>query len=121
MADRGYLHLLAHLTRPSTALALPTLRASLAHYLAALQPAPTPLAAASVSAPLFRAFAHARLAALCGACRDALHLRVRVHLSLHLRVRVCIGLFVRLAVCVHVCGRGEVTAAVVRRRCGGGF
>lgn len=75
MTDRGYLNLLTHLTRSSTTLPLPTLQASLAHYLANAQPSPTPLAASVASSPLFRHPTSSQLEALQTAFRHALHFR----------------------------------------------
>ncbi|KAL6301960.1 hypothetical protein BKA93DRAFT_827783 [Sparassis latifolia] len=76
MTDRGYVYLLNHLYRPTSTLPLATVQASLAHYLAHLQPTPTSLAGTLVGSPLFRPFAHAKLAALCAALRHALRIRV---------------------------------------------
>ena len=52
--DRGYYNLLGHLSKASTTLPLETLQASIAHYLAHVQPTPTPLVALVISSPLFQ-------------------------------------------------------------------
>ncbi|OBZ71176.1 hypothetical protein A0H81_08651 [Grifola frondosa] len=76
--DRGYINLLRHLHRPTSTLSLPTLQASIAHYLAHLEPSPTPLSAAVLSSPLFRAPTHARLDALATAFRHGAHIKVQL-------------------------------------------
>ncbi|TFK52398.1 hypothetical protein OE88DRAFT_1657649 [Heliocybe sulcata] len=73
LPDRGYTNLLSHLHRSSTSLSLDALRGSIAHYLANVQPSPTPLAASVISSPLFRPFSHAKLVALSTAFRHAVH------------------------------------------------
>ncbi|GJE98287.1 hypothetical protein PsYK624_145130 [Phanerochaete sordida] len=75
-ADRGYLNLVAHLSRPSTSLPLTTVLGSVAHHLARAAPSATPLAASVVSSALFRAHAHADLDGLLTACRHAVHLKL---------------------------------------------
>ncbi|OCH85759.1 hypothetical protein OBBRIDRAFT_762524 [Obba rivulosa] len=76
--DRGYFYLLSHLHRPATTLPLNTLQASIAHYLAHLQPSPTSLAGTLVSSPLFRVLLYPRLDTLCTALRHALHIKAKL-------------------------------------------
>lgn len=78
MSDRGYINLLSHLNRITTTLSLPTIQASIAHYLAHIQPSPTPLAATVISSPLFRTFSHPKLESLSTAFRHAVHLKVKL-------------------------------------------
>ena len=78
MTDRGYLNLLSHLNRPQTTLPLATIQASIAHYLAHIQPSATPLAATIVSSPFFRSANHAKLSALLTAFRHAVHFKIKV-------------------------------------------
>lgn len=78
MADRGYFALLSHLYRPSSTLPLPTVQASIAHYLARLPQPPTALSAAVTSSPLFQRFSYAKLEALCTAHRHAVQLKVKL-------------------------------------------
>lgn len=52
--DRGYYNLLGHLSRPTTVLPLQTIQASISHYLANVQPTPTPFVALVISSPLFQ-------------------------------------------------------------------
>lgn len=75
LPDRGYTNLLNHLHRASTSLSLEALQASIAHYLANVEPSPTPLAASVISSPLFRPFSHAKLLALSTAFRHAVHFK----------------------------------------------
>ncbi|EIN12584.1 hypothetical protein PUNSTDRAFT_60653 [Punctularia strigosozonata HHB-11173 SS5] len=75
--DRNYRNLLAHLHDPSTKLALPAIQAAVAHYIASLEPAPTPLAAIVVSSPYFRACEQTQLDALSTAFRHAVHLKYK--------------------------------------------
>ncbi|EIW81326.1 hypothetical protein CONPUDRAFT_144146 [Coniophora puteana RWD-64-598 SS2] len=76
--ERGYVVLLTYLNRPSSNTPpLPTIQGLAAHYLAHLQPSPTPLAAALVSSALFRPFSHAKLTALTTALRHAVHLKFK--------------------------------------------
>ncbi|KAJ7729657.1 hypothetical protein DFH07DRAFT_756735 [Mycena maculata] len=79
MSNPGYTNLLAHLHNPSTSLPLPTIQSAIAHHLAKLLPLPTPLAATTVSSPLFSAhpFSHPRLQTLFTAFRHATHLKHR--------------------------------------------
>ncbi|KAI0086488.1 hypothetical protein BDY19DRAFT_960151, partial [Irpex rosettiformis] len=77
MTDRGYLNLLSHLTRPTTNLPLQTIQGSIAHYLAHVQPSPTPLAATIVSSPFFRNALYERLDGLSAAFRHAIHVKVK--------------------------------------------
>ncbi|KAI0631994.1 hypothetical protein C8Q77DRAFT_1210348 [Trametes polyzona] len=97
MSDRGYVNLIRHLARPASTLPLETLQASIAHYLARppvpLPGSPTPLAAAALSSPLFRPYAHRTLSALALAFRHAVHLRVGV--LKELAERAPAGLFAR--------------------------
>ncbi|CDO71678.1 hypothetical protein BN946_scf184915.g22, partial [Trametes cinnabarina] len=80
MSDRGYINLIRHLIRPASPLSLDTLQASIAYYLARppipVPGTPTHLVAAALNSPLFRPFAHPKLAALALAFRHAYHLRV---------------------------------------------
>ncbi|EPS96517.1 hypothetical protein FOMPIDRAFT_1062184 [Fomitopsis schrenkii] len=78
MADRGYFALLSHLYRPSGALTLPTVQASIVHYLARLPQPPTALSASVLSSPLFQRFSYAKLEALCTAHRHAVQLKVKL-------------------------------------------
>lgn len=78
MSGRGYFNLLNHLARPATALPLKTLQASIAHYLAYVQPSPTPLAGSVVSSPHFRSLSHAKLDALQTAFRHAVHFKIKL-------------------------------------------
>jgi hypothetical protein len=73
--DRGYTNLLFHLNRPSTALPLQTLTASLSHYLSSL-PSPTPLTAILITSSFFTPpRSHTELSALSTAFRHAVHLK----------------------------------------------
>ncbi len=78
MSDRGYFNLLSHLTRSSTSLSLSTFQASIAHYLAHVQPSSTPLAASVVSSPYFRPISYVKLEAISTAFRHAVHLKVKL-------------------------------------------
>ncbi|KAK7690115.1 hypothetical protein QCA50_006763 [Cerrena zonata] len=91
--DRGYYNLLGHLSRPSTTLPLETLQASIAHYLAHVQPTPTPFVALVISSPLFQqslststststssGTSYTTLQALSTAFRHAIHLKLN-HLT----------------------------------------
>lgn len=79
MTDRGYLNLLSHLSRPQTTLPFKTIQASIAHYLAHVQPSPTPLAATVVSSPFFqKSPTHAKLDGLVTAFRHAVHIKVKL-------------------------------------------
>ena len=78
MADRGYFALLSHLYRPSGALTLPTVQASITHYLARIPQPPTALSASAISSPLFQRFSYAKLEALCIAFRHAVQLKVKL-------------------------------------------
>lgn len=78
MADRGYTNLLSHLNRFTTTLALTTIHASIAHYLAHIQPSATPLAGIVVSSPLFSTVTFSILDGLTVAFRHAVHIKVRL-------------------------------------------
>ncbi|KAF7796270.1 hypothetical protein EIP86_007445 [Pleurotus ostreatoroseus] len=78
MSDRGYFNLLNHLARPATALPPKTLQASIAHYLAYVQPSPTPLAGSVVSSLHFRSSSHPKLDALQTAFRHAVHFKIKL-------------------------------------------
>jgi hypothetical protein len=78
MSDRGYSNLLNHLNRSSTAIPIQTIQASVAYYLANVQPSPTPLAATVIGSPLFRPFSNAKLVAASTAFRHALHVKVKL-------------------------------------------
>ncbi|KAI0260204.1 hypothetical protein BC834DRAFT_973591 [Gloeopeniophorella convolvens] len=74
--SREYTILLSHLHKPTSTLPLLTLQSLIAHFLAQT-PTPTPLTATVISSPLFRPFAHAKLAALITAFRHSVHLRLK--------------------------------------------
>lgn len=88
--DRGYYNLLGHLSRPSTTLSLETFQASIAHYLAHVQPTPTPFVALVISSPLFQhslsssaqsgSASYATLQSLSTSFRHAIHLKLN-HLT----------------------------------------
>ena len=78
MADRGYFALLSYLYRPSGALTLPTVQASIAHYLARYPQPPTALSASVIGSPLFQRFSHVKLEALSTAFRHAVQLKVKL-------------------------------------------
>ncbi|KAL4244684.1 hypothetical protein ABKN59_010246 [Abortiporus biennis] len=78
MTDRGYTSLLSHLNKSSTNLPLATFQVSVAHYLAHIQPTPTPFAATVISSPYFRSFNHPKLEALSTAFRHALHFKIKL-------------------------------------------
>ncbi|KAI0345822.1 hypothetical protein BDW22DRAFT_1353428 [Trametopsis cervina] len=78
MTDRGYLNLLSHLARSSTTLPLSTIQGSVAHYLAHINPSPTPLAATVVGSPFFRRASHIKLDGLATAFRHGVHLKMKV-------------------------------------------
>lgn len=96
MSERGYVNLVRHLARPTSSLPLPTLQASIAHYLAhgtPLQPSPTALAAAALSSPLFLPPALPALSALSSALRHAVHLRVALLVETQKQASVLSGVF----------------------------
>jgi hypothetical protein len=69
----SYTILLSHLNRPSSSLPIPSISASLAHFLASLLP--TPLTAITVSSPLFNSpLSHVKLSVLFTTFRHAVHL-----------------------------------------------
>ncbi|KAI0304338.1 hypothetical protein B0F90DRAFT_1815685 [Multifurca ochricompacta] len=74
--SREYTILLSHLHKPSSSLPLTTHQSLISHFLAQT-PTPTQLTATVISSPLFRPFAHAKLAALLTAFRHAVHLRLK--------------------------------------------
>ena len=78
MSDRGYFVLLTHLTRGTNTLPLQTIQASVAHYLAHVQPSPTPLAASVVSSPFFRPISYPKLETLETAFRHAVHIKIKL-------------------------------------------
>lgn len=77
MADRAYSNLLTHLHKHESNLSLQTISASVSHYLASLQPSPTPLAAALISSPLFTSsgLSHKKLDTLSTSLRAAVHFK----------------------------------------------
>jgi hypothetical protein len=77
LSSSSYTALLSQLHRP-TSTSLQTLQALVAHHLAQLAPSPTPLAAAVVSSPRFRPFSFAKLDALSGAFRHAVHAKIQL-------------------------------------------
>ncbi|KAH7885077.1 hypothetical protein F5I97DRAFT_1928494 [Phlebopus sp. FC_14] len=77
--EREYSVLLSYLhRRANTVPPLQTLQGLIAHCLARLSPAPTPLAATVVSSPLFRPFSLAKLDALSTSFRHAVHAKLQV-------------------------------------------
>lgn len=76
--DRAYLNLAAHLNTAKASLPLTTIHASIAHYLAHVQPSPTPLAALVVSSPLFTSLSFPALDGLLTAFRHAVHIKIKI-------------------------------------------
>ncbi|OJA18468.1 hypothetical protein AZE42_04976 [Rhizopogon vesiculosus] len=78
--DRVYTLLLSSLgtRRPeSTKTPLPTIQALIVHYLANINPSPTPLAATIVSSPIFHPFLHSELELLSTSFRRAVHSKLQ--------------------------------------------
>lgn len=78
--DRGYTLLLSSLgTRKpeSNKTPLPTIQALIIHYLANINPSPTPLAATIVSSPIFHPFSHSELQLLSTSFRHAVHSKLQ--------------------------------------------
>jgi len=78
--DRGYTLLLSSLgTRKpnSTKTPLSTIQALIVHYLANINPSPTPLAATIVSSPIFHQFLHSELELLSTSFRHAVHSKLQ--------------------------------------------
>lgn len=75
--DRAYLNLVAHLNTTKASLPLTTIHASIAHYLAHVQPSPTPLAALVVSSPLLASLSFPTLDGLLTAFRHAVHIKIK--------------------------------------------
>lgn len=78
MADRGYINLLSHLNRAAATLPLETIQASIAHYLAHVQPLPTAFTAIVISSQLFRALSLPKLEALSTAFRHGVHFKFKL-------------------------------------------
>ena len=78
MMDHGYLNLVAHLSTTKSSLPLTTIHASIAHYLAHVQPSPTQLAASVVSSPLSSPLVFPILDGLLAAFRHAVYLKIKV-------------------------------------------
>lgn len=77
MTDRGYINLLSHLNRPTTTAAFETIQASIAHYLANVQPLPTAFTAILISSQLFRVITLTKLQSLSTAFRHGVHIKVK--------------------------------------------
>ena len=73
--DQAYTTLLNHLHRPESTLSLPTVQASISHYLAQPAPHPTQFTATVISSPFFRVLSHPKLQTLSTAFRQATHLK----------------------------------------------
>ncbi|KAJ3529486.1 hypothetical protein NM688_g7849 [Phlebia brevispora] len=121
MSDRGYFNLLAHLTRSTTSLPLSTAQAAVTHYLAHVQPTPTPLAASVISSAYFRSTSYAKLDALQTAFRHAVHLKVKL-LKDEKRGLFTLGLSARTATWIYEVLKGlEGGAALLRFGCASGL
>ncbi|KAJ8463554.1 hypothetical protein ONZ45_g17536 [Pleurotus djamor] len=76
--DRGYTNFLTHLHIENSSVSLPTIQATLSHYLANASPLPTPLAGTVVSSPLFLALSYPKLQTLSAAFRYAFHAKYKL-------------------------------------------
>ncbi|THH31473.1 hypothetical protein EUX98_g2725 [Antrodiella citrinella] len=78
MTDRGYINLLSHLNQTTTTLPISTIQASVAHYLAHVQPLPTAFTAIVISSQLLRALTLPKLEFLSTSFRHAVHFKLQL-------------------------------------------
>lgn len=114
--------MLSHLHRPASSLPINAVTGSLAHYLAKLQPSPTPLAATAISSPFFLPLSHVKLSTLTTAFRHAIHLKSKTLHEEHSLSLFTPGVKVQLREWVEGVLKGfEGGIAILRLACVGGL